>query len=157
MLWTTARATTCTHYCGHLSPVGRPWCRPASLLLRPALPASTVLSPGWSACLSLHHTASPHTQPPWHHPNPNPQALAAKLCELYEQWWLLVVQLEHQMHLGRLNLAALIYFCQAPGASLELLASIAVRTKEGGRDASHTDRLVQHVLVLNRQDFAVLI
>jgi hypothetical protein len=54
------------------------------------------------------------------------QALAAKMGELYEQWWLLVIQLEHQLHLGKLSLAGLVYYCQAPAASLEVLASIAV-------------------------------
>eukprot|EP00775_Hariotina_reticulata_P011046 gene11046-11201_t len=37
----------------------------------------------------------------------------------------MVVQLEHQLHLGKLNLAGLVYYCQAPAASLEVLASIA--------------------------------
>lgn len=55
------------------------------------------------------------------------QALAAKMGELYEQWWLLVLQLEHAAATGRLSLAGLLYYCQAPAASLELLASIAVR------------------------------
>lgn len=47
--------------------------------------------------------------------------------KLQEEWWVLVVQLEHQLKLGQLNLAALLYYCQAPAASLTLLANIAVR------------------------------
>jgi hypothetical protein len=58
--------------------------------------------------------------------------------KLQEEWWVLVVQLEHQLKLGQLNLAALLYYCQAPAASLTLLANIAVGAwweGEGGRDA----------------------
>ena len=55
------------------------------------------------------------------------QALAAAMRKLQEEWWVLVVQLEHQLKLGQLNLAALLYYCQAPSASLALLANIAVR------------------------------
>jgi hypothetical protein len=54
------------------------------------------------------------------------QALAAAMRKLQEEWWVLVVQLEHQLKLGQLNLAALLYYCQAPAASLSLLANIAV-------------------------------
>lgn len=55
------------------------------------------------------------------------QALAAAMRKLQEEWWVLVVQLEHQLKLGQLNLAALLYYCQAPSASLALLANVAVR------------------------------
>jgi hypothetical protein len=55
------------------------------------------------------------------------QALAAAMRKLQEEWWLLVVQLEHQLMLGSLTLAGLVYYCQAPAASMALLASIAVR------------------------------
>lgn len=46
--------------------------------------------------------------------------------KLQEEWWLLVIQLEHQQLLGQLRLAGMVYYCQAPAASLELLATIAV-------------------------------
>lgn len=59
------------------------------------------------------------------------QALAAAMRKLQEEWWLLVVQLEHQQLLGQLSLAGLVYYCQAPAASLELLATIAVGTVQG--------------------------
>jgi hypothetical protein len=60
------------------------------------------------------------------------QALAAAMRRLQEEWWVLVVQLEHQHKTGRLNLSALQYYCQTPAASLALLASIAVRGGKGG-------------------------
>lgn len=65
------------------------------------------------------------------------QALAAAMRKLREEWWVLVVQLEHQHKLGQLNLAALLYYCQAPSASLALLASIAV--------SAHHHRAPNHV------------
>lgn len=57
--------------------------------------------------------------------------MAAAMRKLQEEWWVLVVQLEHQYKLGQLNLAALLYYCQAPAASLALLADIAVREEMG--------------------------
>lgn len=54
------------------------------------------------------------------------QALAAAMRKLQEEWWLLVVQLEHQQMQGQLSLAGLVYYCQAPAASMDLLATIAV-------------------------------
>lgn len=60
------------------------------------------------------------------------QGFAAAMRQLQQEWWLLVVQLEHQQLLGQLSLAGLVYYCQAPAASLQLLASIAVSARVRG-------------------------
>lgn len=54
------------------------------------------------------------------------QALAAALRQLQEEWFLMVTQLEHQMRMGHLSLQALMFYCQKPMASMELLANITV-------------------------------
>jgi hypothetical protein len=59
--------------------------------------------------------------------------------KLQEEWWVLVVQLEHQLKLGQLNLAALLYYCQAPAASLSLLANIAVCAQQLAPAAAQDD------------------
>ncbi len=54
------------------------------------------------------------------------QALAAAMRGLLQEWLLMVTQLEHTMRKGQLGMQALLYHCQAPMASLRLLAGISV-------------------------------
>ena len=70
------------------------------------------------------------------------QSVAACMRALLDDWEVMVMQLEHQLRVGRLSLQGLWFHCQQPLVTLRLLAGIAAEaSRRGLRGAGLLDLL----------------